>query len=84
VSDIIYSDFPPDHPVQRSLSALSEAHFQLQSLNPASVTSDVIACQIALYDLILSEILAVRNGLTREFEGPSPDQLPRNSLSRFN
>ena len=65
--NIRYVEISPDNPVQRSLSALRRAHFQLQSLKAASVTSDALACQIALYDLILSEISDIRNGLARGF-----------------
>jgi hypothetical protein len=71
LSDIRYVEISPDNPVQRSLSALRRAHFQLQTLKAASVTSDALACQIALYDIILGEISDIRNGLAWRFEDTS-------------
>jgi len=71
LSNIRVVDFSPDNPVQRSLSAIRKAHFQLRSLQTASVTPDVLACQIALYDLILYEISNIRAGLVRKSGGPS-------------
>jgi hypothetical protein len=70
LSDIRYVEFSHDNPVQRSLSAIRKAHFQLDSLQTASVTSDALACQIALCDLILCEISDIRAGLARSFGTP--------------
>jgi hypothetical protein len=67
LSDIMYVEISADNPVQRSLSALRSANFQLQHLKAASVTSDALACQISLYDLILGEISDIRNGFARGF-----------------
>jgi hypothetical protein len=69
LSNIRYADFSPDNPVQRSLSAIRKAHFQLRSLKTASATSDALASQIALYDLILYEISDIRAGLAKRFCG---------------
>jgi hypothetical protein len=85
VSNIMYDETSFNNPVQRSLSALKKAHFQLQSLKSASVTSDALACQIALYDLILCEISVIRNRLARKFDdAPSSDQKFRTRLPRLN
>jgi hypothetical protein len=71
VSDIIYVDFLPDNPVRRSLSAIRKAKFKLDDLQTASVTSDVLARQIALCNVILYEISDIRFGLVRRFGVPS-------------
>jgi hypothetical protein len=69
LSNIRYVDFSVDNPVQRSLSAIRKAHFQLRSLKTASVTPDALVSQIALYDLILYEISDIRAGLAKRFRG---------------
>jgi hypothetical protein len=71
VSDIIYVDFSPDNPVQRSLTAIKKSKFKLEDLQTASINSDVLAYQIALCDVILYEILNIRSGLARRFGVPS-------------
>jgi hypothetical protein len=70
LSNISCVEFSLDNPVQRSLSAIRKAHSQLHSLQTGSVTSDALACQIALYDLILYEISDIRAGLARRFGTP--------------
>jgi hypothetical protein len=85
LSNIRYVEISPENPVQRSLSALRRAHFQLQSLKAASATSDALAYQIALCDLILCEISDIRNGLARRFgDTPSPRQEFQIRLRRLN
>jgi hypothetical protein len=85
LSDIRYVEISPDNSVQRSLFALRRANFQLQCLQAASITSDAIACQIALYDLILCEISVIRNGFARKIEdAPSSDEEFRTRLPRVN
>jgi hypothetical protein len=85
LSNIGCGDFSPDNPVQRSLSAIREAHFQLRNFTDASVTSDALASQIALYELILCEVADIRAGLAKRFcnnqsDGPT-FQMPLRRLN---
>jgi hypothetical protein len=63
LSNITYVELLANNPVQRSLSAIKRAHFQLRSLKAASATSEALMSQIALCDLILGEISIIRAGL---------------------
>jgi len=67
LSNITYTELLANNPVQRSLSAIKKAHFQLRSLKSASVTSDSLVSQIALCDLILCEISIIRAALAERF-----------------
>jgi len=70
-----YLNQPFDCAVQNSLSAIKQAHIELQLLTGACTTPTVLASQIELCDVLLGEISGIHSILANDLKhtrGPAP------------